>query len=222
MLILKSQNFNDEALIEFACGLSSKPGKLRDKLLHWEFGPVMNMRYDEKATNYLFSNEKVPFHWDGAFYREPHKLLFYCTDTEGIGGETLFTNTEKIWESLTVNEQEVCRKITMVYRTEKRAHYGGEIQVRLVQKHPVSGKTILRLAEKVETALNPVELEIKGSENCADLYQFLKEKLYDARFLYEHRWEVGDVVICDNFTYLHGRKALGLNRARSFKRIQIL
>ncbi len=222
MHILKSQNFNDEALIEFAQGLSSKSGELKDKLLHWEFGPIMHMRYDVEATNYLFSNEVVPFHWDGAFYHEPYKLLFYCTHTEGIGGETLFTNTEKIWESLTLKEQEECSKISMVYRTEKLAHYGGEIQVPLVQKHPFTGKTILRFAEKVETSLNPVELKILGSANSSGIYQFLRKKLYDPRFLYQHRWEVGDVVICDNFTYLHGRKSLGQNTGRSFKRIQIL
>lgn len=222
MLILKSQNFSEEELVQFAQNLSSRDGDLKDKLLHWDFGPVMNMKYDINAQNYLFSGEHVPFHWDGAFYKEPMKILFYCTESQGIGGETIFTNTEKIWKSLTAAEQDLCRKVTMVYRTEKRAHYGGEIRVPLVQKHPVTGEIILRIAERVETHLNPVELEMTGIPNAEELYSYLRQLLYQPEFLYEHSWQAGDLLVADNFTYLHGRRQLGLNKMRSFKRIQIL
>jgi len=180
------------------------------------------MSYDRNAENYLFSSEAVPFHWDGAFYKEPMKLLFYCTESEGQGGETLFSNTEKIWESLSSSEKSLCKNVTMTYRTAKKAHYGGEIRVPLVQQHPISGKTILRIAERVETKLNPVELEIEGIEAAEDLYQNLVKKLYDTEFLYQHEWEAGDLLVMDNFTYLHGRLPLGNNKKRSFKRIQIL
>lgn len=222
MHILKSQTFNDEELIHFAAALSQNEGELTNKLLHWDFGPLMTMKYDVKAENYLFSDENVPFHWDGAFYKEPKKLLFYCTETEGIGGETLFTDTEKIWSDLSLENQEHLRNVTMIYRTQKLAHYGGEISVPLVQIHPLTGKTILRIAEKVETILNPVSLEMIGTDKADELYASLITKLYDPRYMYQHSWEKGDVLICDNFTYLHGRNALGPNKLRSFKRIQIL
>lgn len=222
MLILKSQKFNEQELIQYAQNLSSRQGGLKEQLLHWDFGPVMTMKYDIHAQNYLFSDENVPFHWDGAFYKEPLKLLFYCMESQGSGGETLFTDTEKIWNSLTASEQELCQKVTMIYRTEKRAHYGGEIRIPLVQKHPVTGKMILRIAERVETKLNPVELKMTGAEDAEGLYVFLTEQLYRPEFLYEHSWETGDLLIADNFTYLHGRRPLGQNKMRSFKRIQIL
>lgn len=222
MHILKSQTFNDEELIQFAASLSSNQGELTQKLLHWDFGPLMTMKYDVNAENYLFSEENVPFHWDGAFFKEPKKLLFYCTETEGVGGETLFTDTEKIWNDLSSDLKEKLKDITMIYRTKKLAHYGGEIKIPLVQTHPVTGKTILRIAEKVETKLNPVTLEMSGTDQTDELYDMLTAKLYDPKYMYQHSWEIGDVLICDNFTYLHGRNALGANKSRSFKRIQIL
>src|SRR6476620_2031394 len=49
-----------------------------EDLLHWSFGPVMEMKEDESSPNYLFSNEEVPFHWDGAFHRVPSSLVFFC------------------------------------------------------------------------------------------------------------------------------------------------
>jgi alpha-ketoglutarate-dependent taurine dioxygenase len=220
--IIRKQNFSDEELLNFAQGLSDKSGELKEKVLHWDFGPIMDMKFNPEAPNYLFSSENVPLHWDGAFYKEPSYLLFYCTETSGTGGETLFLNTELLWDSLTADEKEECSKIVLKYSTEKKAHYGGEITVPLVQTHPLTGKTILRIAQKVETTLNPVTLTIMGATDAADFYQRMEQKLSDPRFLYTHEWEKGDVVICDNFTYLHGRKALKGNLTRSFKRIQIL
>lgn len=222
ILIRKNLNFTTNELLEFAAGLSSRSGAIEDKLLHWEFGPVMQMRLDVKAQNYLFSPEKVPLHWDGAFYREPAKLLFYCEESDGQGGETLFVNTELLWKSLTVEEQFLCKKVMLTYKTEKKAHYGGKITLPLVQKHPKTGETILRLAEEVETSLNPVTLKISGIPDAMEFYEKMRRKLYEKDFLYVHEWKKGDLVVCDNFTYLHGRNPLRQNLGRSFKRIQIL
>ncbi len=187
-------------------------------LLHWNFGPVMTMKYQKDAANYLFSDEVVPFHWDGAFYKEPKLLLFYCLESEGEGGETTFSDTTKLWNSLTEVEKEECRNVTLTYTTEKKAHYGGTIRVPLVQTHPVTGDVILRLAEKVETEKNPVTLTIEGGSE--GFYDRMVRKLYEN--MIAHKWEKGDLLIVDNFRYLHGRRALKSNMNRCFKRIQIL
>lgn len=216
-------HLTDAELLKLAGEFSDKPdANVQEKFLHWDFGPIMNMKFDPEAPNYLFSAEAVPLHWDGAFYKEPRLLLFYCTETDGEGGETLFLNTELLWASLTDEEKSECEKITLRYTTEKKAHYGGQITVPMVQKHPVTGATILRMAERVETMLNPVSLEILGARDPEDFYLRIVEKLKSENFLTVHKWKKGDVVICDNFTYLHGRNALRNNLVRSFKRIQIL
>ncbi len=222
--ISKIGNATDADLLAIAASISNREGELKDKILHWDFGPIMNMQFDEKASNYLFSSEVVPFHWDGAFYKVPQYLLFYCVESKGLGGETLFTNTELLWNDLSEAEKNECKSVKLRYSTEKKAHYGGEIHLSLVQTHPETGKTILRMAEKVETALNPVALSIESEQvkNTDEFYKEMCRKLYDPKYLYEHQWKKGDLLICDNFTYLHGRRALKNNLLRSFKRIQIL
>lgn len=211
MLILKSkQDLTETELLDLAGSYG--------ELLHWEFGPVMTMKFDANAANYLFSDEAVPFHWDGAFYKEPKLLLFYCTESEGKGGETIFSDTTALWNSLTEAEKDECRNVTLTYTTEKKAHYGGTIRVPLVQKHPFTGETILRMAERVETQKNPVTLTIEGASE--EFYERMTRKLYENRI--EHSWEKGDLLIVDNYRYLHGRNGLGENRKRTFKRIQIL
>lgn len=208
--LLKGVSLQEDELLKLA--------KSYGELLHWEFGPVMNMKYEREAANYLFSDEAVPFHWDGAFYKEPKYLMFYCTDSDGIGGETTFVDTTKLWNSLSEREQAECLNVTLTYSTDKKAHYGGTITVPLVQKHPVTGETILRLAEKVESNRNPVTLTIDGADQ--DFYNRMTRKLYANEIV--HSWMKGDLLIVDNFRFLHGRKALRTNINRSFKRVQIL
>lgn len=223
MYILTSQTLSEEELIKLALKRNSQVEKnIKERLLHWDFGPVMNLTHDSKAKNYLFSSERVPLHWDGAFYQEPRELLFYCTSSDGAGGETFFVDTNKVWEILPQSLKRACESVELLYRTKKLAHYGGEFKTSVVKKHPRSGLPIIRLAERVETELNPVELEIKGIQDSEEFYQEMKRYLYDERAIYYHQWTAGDLLLVDNFTYLHGRNELGPNLKRSFKRVQIL
>lgn len=223
MHILKSQELSDEELIELAFSKSNvRSENVQECILHWDFGPIMNLKFDSKAQNYLFSKERVPLHWDGAFYKEPSSLLFYCTESEGSGGETFFVDTTKVWDILPERLKRACAGVELKYQTQKIAHYGGEIRVPLLGRHPRSKEVILRLAEKVETDLNPVKLEIFGINDPDEFYAEMLRYLYDERVITYHKWIPGDLLLIDNFTYLHGRNELGTNVKRAFKRIQIM
>jgi alpha-ketoglutarate-dependent taurine dioxygenase len=225
LIIVKNfQHSEDSALLNFARQLSTKTGEIQNQVLHWEFGPIMRMGYQMNAKNYLFSQERVPFHWDGAFYQEPQWLLFFCECSGGVGGETLFTNTESIWLEATPERKKIFASIRLTYETEKKAHYGGKITVNMMQTHPLKKTTILRFAESVETTLNPVSLKIESRE-FLDTDSFVKkmqQDIYSTTHCYQHLWESGDLVLADNYSLIHGRNELGENLQRKFKRIQIL
>lgn len=199
---------SDEELLEIAKTFGHE-------LLHWDFGPIMRMGFDQEAKNYLFSAEEVPFHWDGAFFKEPRFLMFFCDESGGTGGETLFTDTTKMLQDFDVNE---LKSVRMNFKTEKLAHYGGEIDVPLLQTHPQNNKHILRFAEAVSSFKNPVTLEMSG--HSADLYERLRTSAY--RHTFVQAWQAGDLIIVDNFRFIHGRRALNTNLQRRFRRIQIM
>ncbi len=201
----------------------SIPGK---RPLHWETGPVMEMKEDPNAKNYLFTSEAVPFHWDGAFHQVPQYLLFQCLQTPGasFGGETLFSNTEMMWQAADESTRESWSKLKLIYRTEKLAHYGGEVQTKMVDSHPYTGQTILRFAERVETKLNPVSIDISGIPD-AEVDSFLskvKAMIYSADFCYAHSWERGDIIIADNYSLIHGRTQYLKGAPRHLRRIQLI
>ena len=214
------RHFDRDGMLKF-CG--SFPGA---ELLHWGFGPVMEMREHPDAANYLFSNEAVPFHWDGAFHRVPSFLVFHCLEAPpaDAGGETLFADTTRLWREADGRSRELWNRLTLTYETEKVAHYGGSITGPLVQRHPRRDRTILRYAEPVTTALNPVSLKVDGlSANERDSFvTAMGERLRDPRYCYRHRWEPGDFLIADNHALVHGRNAFTRGCSRHLRRIQIL
>lgn len=196
------------------------------ELLHWESGPVMEMIPETEAKNYLFSREAVPFHWDGAFHRVPSFLAFHCLKAPApeAGGETLFTDTTRLWEAATPSEHLAWASVRLTYRTEKLAHYGGAFTTEMVQRHPWSGERILRFAEPVTTQLNPVSVEVSGlaPERAGEFLEEMGARLHAPEFCYAHRWEDGDYVIADNHSLVHGRNAFIDDSPRHLRRIQIL
>ncbi len=72
----------------------------------------------------------------------------------------------------------------------------------IVSPHPRTGAPMLHVNEwfsmRIET-LNPAVSE--------DLYQEIFATLYDERYVYEHHWRQGDLVLWDNLALQHSRRA---------------
>ncbi len=222
VLIRNADPMTREALIHYC-----KDGKPdTDPFLHWDFGPVMDLEPSEDAKNYLFSREAVPFHWDGAFHKTPSYLVFNCIEppAPGSGGETIFCDTERVYLHTPEKVRRVLSKISLTYRTEKKAHYGGEFTTRLVDKHPHRGNPILRFAEEVKTKLNPVTMEVAGVEprEAFEMIDYLTTRIYQSAFCLEHHWKRGDLLLADNHGLIHGRRAFQKQSPRHIRRVQLL
>jgi len=196
------------------------------EILEWEFGAVNDLRVHENARNYLYTNHAVPFHWDGAFLnRAPHYIVFHCdvAPQPGTGGETLFCDTTRVLSEALAEQQQVWDRIKITYTTEKVVHYGGTFSSPMIATHPINGERILRYAEPVED-LNPVRLAIHGlpDEVQSDFIKEMNERLNDKCCCYAHQWIDGDVVIADNYTLLHGRRAFETSAVRHIRRVNVL
>ncbi len=196
-------------------------------LVSWEFGEVMEMKVSKHAENYLFTEGDVPLHWDGAFHQEPRFLLFHCIDAPkpNTGGETLFVNTNMVWKSATASQRAFWSDLQLQFSTEKKAHYGGQITAKLVQKHPDTRQTILRFAEPVgEDYLNPVDVQVVGKHalESKTILTEMSQNMRQPHCCYVHQWQQGDYLIADNFSLLHGRNAFTKHTPRHLRRIQIL
>lgn len=204
------------------------------KLLMWDFGAILEMTPHEKPTNFQFTSGNVPVHWDGAFAEAvPSFQFFQCLEapTLGNGGETLFSDTTRIWQNANPTQREKWKQIVITYRTEKVVHYGGIITVPLVNKHPVTGMPTLRFIEPLNeksVPLNPVFLEVVGlpseqqDQFLSKLISELKEMIYHPQNCFAHQWQKGDILIADNHALLHGRNPFLKSSLRHLQRVHIL
>jgi len=200
------------------------------QLLKWDFGTVFEVVERAEPKNYLFTRGSVPYHWDGAFAEQtPWLQFFQCREAVGqaVGGETIFCNTQTLWETLAPETQELWSTIEIQYTTNKVAHYGGRICARLVDRHPHTNETVLRFAEPpnaATVALNTPELEVRGipAQTAPEFLDHLVKLLYDTRFVYSHQWQAGDFVIADNHVLLHGRNSYDEHEPRRLWRVHIL
>ena len=192
----------------------------------WDFGAVNDLRVKADTRNYLYTNHDVPFHWDGAFVsRAPHYIIFHCdiAPTSRGGGETLFCDTTRLFANASAEVRELWERIVITYTTEKIVHYGGTFTSPMVVQHPLNGRPVLRYAEPV-VDLNPVELSIEGLDGM-DQHAFIddmRRRLNDERCCYAHTWVKGDLVIADNYTLLHGRRAFAPGVQRHIRRVNVI
>lgn len=194
------------------------------ELLDWEFGTVNTLKVDPEKKNYLYTQAKVPMHWDGAFlHTPPHYICFHCdVAADGPGGETTFTDTVRLLEGVDAETLERWEDINATYITEKVVHYGGDFMSAILGEHPVTGERTLRYAEPVEE-INPVAVFLHGLpvEKHRAFIDAMERRLYDPALLYAHRWVPGDIVIADNHALLHGRHAL-TGPERKIRRVNIM
>lgn len=195
-------------------------------ILEWDFGAVNHLSVKADARNYLYTTHDVPFHWDGAFVsRAPHYIIFHCdlAPAAGSGGETLFCDTTRLLAHASAEVRELWKRIVITYATEKIVHYGGTFTSPIVAQHPLNGRPVLRYAEPV-VDLNPVELAIQGLAGM-DQNEFIEDmsqRLNDDRCCYSHSWATGDMLIADNYTLLHGRRAFVPGTQRNIRRVNVM
>lgn len=200
------------------------------KLLQWDFGSVFEVVEQVDPKNYLFTHGSVPYHWDGAFADQvPWLQFFQCRESsqQDVGGETIFCDTAALWQSLSTELQERWQSIQIEYATDKVAHYGGKVRAPLVDHHPQTAETVIRFAEPANATtvqLNTPDLDVQGiePEAVAPFLEELVDLIYDPRFVYSHRWQVGDFLIADNHVLLHGRTKYQQHQPRRLWRVHIL
>jgi len=195
-------------------------------VLEWPTGKVFHLQAKEESKNYIFSDEHVPLHWDGAFFIEPKILAFQCLEAPNprLGGETFFADTSTVYNQLSTQWRDFLKDIDIVVETEKVVHYGGEVRRKLIQTDSVTQTSYMRFAESVETEKNPVAVRFvdrTSDKEIPGLEEILRPLFYQPNLNYQHTWQQGDIVLADNMRLVHGRRAFSKSSPRLIRRIQI-
>jgi len=196
----------------------------------WPSGKVADLIQKENPEDHIYDNGHVPLHWDGMYRLQvPEYQFFQCLKAPlpGQGGMTTFTNTMLALDAASIKDINLWRKIIGRYH-RKEEFYNSWARSPIIINHPQRNYEIIRYCEphfkERGDLISPTETEFTGA-NANDLEFFHKtmhKALYNPENYYVHEWKIGDLLIADNFTLLHGREAFKTKSPRHIRRVQVL
>ena len=229
VLLLRDQRLSEQDQVRFAEKFGP-PAVIHTKQFVRNHPAVMlisNIREDGKPIGALPDGE-MHFHTDQCHQKRPAMAsMFYALEVPSTGGNTLFANGYKAYETLPA---EIKRRIegrealnaydydTAATKRGTRLAQGVPSYVHpMVRTHPATDRKALYV-----NRLMTVRIEGLSAHESDELLAFLFDHQERPEFVYEHVWRAGDLVIWDNRCTLHARTDFSPNERRLMRRVTIL
>jgi taurine dioxygenase len=186
---------------------------------------VSNIRENGKLIGSLADGE-MHFHSDFCYLEKPAKGTFlYAVEIPSQGGDTLFLNMYKAYETLpaALKARVEGRKAVNAYHYESttRELNGSRLDLSahkqyaqpIVRTHPETGRKALYV-----NRLMTFSVEGMGAEEGNALLDELFDHIEQDGFIYAHKWRVGDLILWDNRCTLHARTDFSDKERRLLRR----
>ncbi|MDH3600954.1 MAG: TauD/TfdA family dioxygenase [Candidatus Tectomicrobia bacterium] len=169
---------------------------------------VSNLGSDGKPSGKMGA---TAWHTDKSYRTAPSlATLLHAIHTPPAGGETCFANMYAAYEALPAARQAELAELRVVHSWElSRIKAGGslatEAEIRsappvshpLVRTHPDTGRKCLYMGE------HACYIEGRPMEEGQALLQELEAYATQPRFVFQHQWQDGDLLMWDNRCLLH-------------------
>lgn len=194
-----------------------------------DVGVISNLR--DAAGNAIggLGDGELQWHSDQSYVQHPATgCLLYGLEIPAAGGDTLWANLERAYDALPLPLKGKIEGRQGVFSYTKRlSGYGAadraitaEMRARtpdvvhdLVQRNPKTGRNSVYFDPTTTVGIVGM-----ADQEAASVLQDLAEFCTQPRFVYRHRWHVGDVVMWDNGFLLHRRDQFDPSQRRLMKR----
>ncbi|MBA3727446.1 MAG: TauD/TfdA family dioxygenase [Armatimonadetes bacterium] len=242
VLVFRDQNLTDEQQIAFSQHfgpLETSIGTIRkDRKLRLPSAALADISNLDENNNLRSTSDRWRmmmlanqlWHTDSSFKRVPGKISFLSAhEVPPSGGETEFADLRAAYDSLEqvtkeqiedlVAEHSIFFSRSLVgytdFSDEERAALPPVPQT-IVRTHPGSGRRTLYLASHASHIIGWPKPQ--GRALLDELMTFATQP----RFVYQHRWRAGDLVVWDNRCTLHrGRPYDDANLRRDMRRTTV-
>jgi taurine dioxygenase len=218
-LIIKDQKLTHEAYYRFAGEWGELIRHVVERLRTPGYPEMMTIGNTEaKDRDPTVRNGAVAWHTDGGYIEDPTTVtMLHAVRAPKAGGETLVADMVAAYEALSEAERAEADGLVA------RHLYGGgavdederpaspmtpeakaaatAVAKPVVLAHPVTGRRAL-----YAMAQTPFLIDGKSEADSAAILARLKAHATDPKFVYEHRYEVGDILIFDTLSTLHRAK----------------
>jgi alpha-ketoglutarate-dependent 2,4-dichlorophenoxyacetate dioxygenase len=225
--VLPGQHLEDEELIAFSrrygplgvepdIGRKAGAADRRRRIASREILDISNLDenggiLDESDARALFMRGNQLWHTDASFKKEAATWsMLHAKAVPPTGGDTEFADTRGAYDALPDAMKRRLEGLVAEHSLwHSRAKLGGYMPTeeerrslpsarhKVVRRHPGSGRNALYIAAHASHIVGmPVE---EGQALLAELIEFATQP----RFVYRHKWQVGDLVIWDNRCTMH-------------------
>ena len=167
------------------------------------------------------------FHSDQCYTERPAMAtMLYAMEIPSSGGNTLFANMYKAYETLPrkVKEQIQNKKAWNVYDYAANPTKRGEVNPDaprcahpIVRTHPATKRKALYV-----NRLMTESIEGMPRAESDELLRYLFDHSEQPQFIYEHVWRPGDLILWDNRCTLHARTDFDASERRKLRRVAVL
>ena len=234
ILLFRDQHLSEDDQVRFARHFGAlqsrpRPASMRaesGEVRHPEIMLVSNIRKDGKLIGSLPDGE-MQFHSDMCYIEKPAKGTFlYAIEIPSEGGDTLFLNTYKAYESLPAD---IKAKIdgskalnVFLYGSTSREGNKPDFSVHPNYVHPVV-RTQPDTKRKALFINRLMTWSIEGMDEAEStaLLNRLFDHMEQPQFIYGHKWRIGDLLLWDNRCTLHARTDFSDQERRLLRRVVI-
>jgi len=234
VLLFRDQTLSEDDQVRFARRFGVLQGRPRPANMRAEAGEVRhpeimlvsNIRKDGKLIGSLPDGE-MQFHSDMCYIEIPAKGTFlYAIEIPSQGGDTLFLNTYKAYDSLPADIKariDGRRALNVfLYGSTSRDGNKPDFAVHpnhvhpIVRTHPDTKRKALFI-----NRLMTWSIEGMAEDESTALLNRLFDHMEQPQFIYAHKWRIGDLVLWDNRCSLHARTDFSDQERRLLRRVVI-
>ena len=207
-------------------------GERQVEVLSW-FGPVLAEKMGSFGyVSNVIAGAVVPegglsFHSDFAFTPDPLEgISLHAVAVPASGAPTRFADAARVVDRLPADLRARLERARILNVFDFGAPADGRMRVAdlapgspscvhdAIGRHRITGEPVVMAGEMHTDCVLGV-----GPDDSEALLDELFAHLYASTNVYEHGWEVGDLVVWDNLALQHGRPAFPENEERTLQRV---
>lgn len=230
VLVFHEQELDEDGLVAFAERLGDAEIHLRQTRASGrrEVLLVSNIKEDGQPIGRL-GNQELNWHMDQIFMAEPTAgTLLYAVEVTPEGGDTWFCDLGAAYDALpaelrqrvaglrAVHSAATADRRVGIHLTEAQRLQAPEVVHPLVRTHPLAGEKALYFSLN-----HTARIDGMPEDESLDLIDQLRAHATEPRFVYAHRWQVGDLVLWDNAATMHRRDPFPDHFPRLMRRVGI-
>ena len=237
VLCVRGQDLTQEDQLRFAARFGplgarkQAPDQLREKTEGvWQLDPKILLVSNIKVNGIpvgAFGDGDMWFHIDSGYTQRPYKYTFlYGVELPNEGGNTMFSNMYKAYDALPeplktrlagrkalhIHEYKRAEKVDLSTDISKTPHYYHPVFI----THPYTKKKSLFVDRLMTARLEGFSNE-ESDEIMAQLYEHGEKR----EFIYEHKWQLGDLIMWDNLALIHARTDFPREQRRLMRRCTV-